>query len=77
MNVRLMAEVGERTSELKQSLADLKATQVQLIQQEKMASLGQLTAGIALYHELEAQADRLRSNVQCSPRHEEGGMRDV
>jgi signal transduction histidine kinase len=41
----------ERTSELKQSLQELKGTQAQLIQSEKMASLGELTAGIA--HEIQ------------------------
>ncbi len=43
--------VSIRTAELNQSLTHLKATQSQLIQSEKMASLGQLTAGIA--HEIE------------------------
>lgn len=43
--------VKERTAELTQSLADLKLTQSQLIQSEKMASLGELTAGIA--HEIQ------------------------
>jgi two-component system NtrC family sensor kinase len=41
----------ERTNELAQSLISLKATQSQLIQSEKMASLGDLTAGIA--HEIQ------------------------
>ena len=49
--IQLEKEVMERTSELKQSLEDLKATQSQLIQSEKMASLGELTAGIA--HEIQ------------------------
>lgn len=44
------ALVSERTEELNQSLESLKSTQEQLVQQEKMASLGQLTAGIA--HEI-------------------------
>src|SRR4051812_6089332 len=47
----LEEKVTHRTAELKQSLEDLKATQAQLIQSEKMASLGQLTAGIA--HEIQ------------------------
>jgi signal transduction histidine kinase len=42
--------VDDRTAELKQSLHNLEAAQSQLIQQEKLASLGQLTAGIA--HEI-------------------------
>ena len=47
----LEEKVRSRTSELNQSLENLKATQGQLIQSEKMASLGELTAGIA--HEIQ------------------------
>ncbi|WVT76578.1 GAF domain-containing protein (plasmid) [Sinorhizobium chiapasense] len=49
-NVRLFQEVQTRTEELSRSLEELKATQNRLIQTEKLASLGQLTAGIA--HEI-------------------------
>jgi two-component system NtrC family sensor kinase len=40
-------QVTERTSAVHQSLNNLKSTQSQLIQSEKMASMGELTAGIA------------------------------
>jgi signal transduction histidine kinase len=43
-------ELRQRTQELSQSLDDLRAAQDRLIQTEKLASLGQLTAGIA--HEI-------------------------
>jgi signal transduction histidine kinase len=49
-NARLFDEVQARTLELAKSLEDLRATQDRLIQTEKLASLGQLTAGIA--HEI-------------------------
>ena len=51
VNDTLEKQVAERTIELKQSFEELKATQNQLIQAEKMASLGELTAGIA--HEIQ------------------------
>jgi signal transduction histidine kinase len=50
-NETLEYQVTKRTAELNKSLEDLKATQQQLVQSEKMASLGQLTAGIA--HEIQ------------------------
>ncbi|MCW3118954.1 MAG: hypothetical protein JWM28_3036, partial [Chitinophagaceae bacterium] len=50
-NKLLEEKVTLRTKQLQQSLEDLKATQAQLIQSEKMASLGELTAGIA--HEIQ------------------------
>ena len=57
-NAELERMVAERTAEitsqkeaLEDTIAELKATQTQLIQSEKMASLGELTAGIA--HEIQ------------------------
>jgi signal transduction histidine kinase len=50
-NKELERQVFERTQQLNESLEILKSTQTQLIQSEKMASLGELTAGIA--HEIQ------------------------
>ncbi|MEZ5103942.1 MAG: AAA family ATPase [Draconibacterium sp.] len=47
----LEEKVKERTREIEKTLAELKSAQAQLIQSEKMASLGELTAGIA--HEIQ------------------------
>src|SRR5262249_8998826 len=49
-NVRLFNSVEARTRELAKSLEDLRTTQDRLVQTQKLASLGQLTAGIA--HEI-------------------------
>jgi GAF domain-containing protein len=49
-NARLLDEVQARTRELEESLDDLRKAQDRLVQTEKLASLGQLTAGIA--HEI-------------------------
>jgi len=49
-NVRLFESVESRTRELAKSLEDLRTAQDRLVQTEKLASLGQLTAGIA--HEI-------------------------
>jgi len=50
-NQILEEKVKHRTLQLNRSIEDLKSTQSQLIQSEKMASLGELTAGIA--HEIQ------------------------
>jgi signal transduction histidine kinase len=50
-NIELEDKIKQRTNELSTSLDNLKSTQAQLIQSEKMASLGELTAGIA--HEIQ------------------------
>ena len=49
-NVGVAMQNAEAYQKLRTALDDLKAAQVQLVQQEKLASLGQLTAGIA--HEI-------------------------
>ena len=47
---RLQKELTKERNDLKQALADLKATETQLVHSEKMAGLGKLVAGVA--HEL-------------------------
>ena len=49
-NTRLLNELRDRTGELTRSLDELRTAQDRLVQTEKLASLGQLTAGIA--HEI-------------------------
>ena len=49
-NARLLQELRQSTLDLTRSLDDLRTTQDRLVQTEKLASLGQLTAGIA--HEI-------------------------
>ncbi|GAB3007609.1 7TM diverse intracellular signaling domain-containing protein [Niabella terrae] len=68
-NIILERQVNERTSELQeanghlsQALSQLKQTQMKLVETEKMASLGQLTAGIA--HEINNPINFVASNVK-------------
>lgn len=60
-NIYLEKMVQSRTEELEQTLKNLQNTQTQLVNQEKMASLGQLTAGIA--HEINNPINFVSSNI--------------
>jgi len=60
-NVLLEEKVQTRTHELEVTLRNLQNTQTQLVNQEKMASLGQLTAGVA--HEINNPINFVSSNI--------------
>ncbi|MEO8110437.1 MAG: tetratricopeptide repeat protein [Ginsengibacter sp.] len=73
---KLYRKVGRRTMQLRRSLEELKATQAQLIQSEKMASLGSLTAGIG--HEIQNPLNFVNNfseiNVELLQELEEGPL---
>jgi two-component system, NtrC family, sensor kinase len=60
-NAMLEEKVAKRTQDLQESNEHLKRTQTQLVNAEKMASLGQLTAGIA--HEINNPINFITSNI--------------
>lgn len=58
------SRLKEQTLKLEKALQDLQETQTQLIQTEKMSSLGQLVAGIA--HEINNPVNFIHGNVNCA-----------
>lgn len=66
MNV-LLEEVQQKNSELNSTLTELQQAQTHMVQSEKMASLGQLVAGIA--HELNTPAGAIKAASEIIPGH--------
>ena len=63
--LRAMDErLEQRSSELERAYARLKSSQLQLVQSEKMASLGQMVAG--LVHEINTPLGYVRNNVEMT-----------
>ena len=62
LNQNLESQVATRTQELSKALEDLKQIQLQLVQSEKMSSLGQLVAGVA--HEINNPVNFIYGNLK-------------
>ncbi|MDZ8183855.1 MAG: ATP-binding protein [Nostoc sp. ChiSLP02] len=69
-NEELELRVEQRTQDLQQTLKNLRKAQVQLIQIEKMSSLGQLVAGIA--HEINNPVNFIYANLQYASEYSQG-----
>lgn len=61
LNAELEQRVAERTNELEKASAELQLTHAHMLQQEKMASIGQLAAGVA--HEINNPMGFIISNL--------------
>jgi two-component system, NtrC family, sensor kinase len=66
-NRTLEQRVAERTAELRASIDALRATQVQLLEAEKLASVGQLASGLA--HEINNPLAFISSNLKALEDH--------
>ena len=62
VNAELESRVKERTKKLRRVVKQLQASQSQLVQSEKMATMGQLVAGVA--HEINTPLGYVYNNVQ-------------
>ncbi|MGK7925868.1 MAG: AAA family ATPase [Spirulina sp.] len=66
-NARLYRQSRQATADLKQALADLQQAQLQIVQNEKMATLGNLVAGVA--HEINNPVGFIGGNVGAAQEH--------
>jgi signal transduction histidine kinase len=73
-NLTLEDTVEERTRDLTKAMKDLRESETQLVQSEKMASLGQMVAGVA--HEINTPLGYARSNASIV-RTSLGDIRDL
>ncbi|MBD1910383.1 MULTISPECIES: ATP-binding protein [unclassified Leptolyngbya] len=70
VNMELEDRVDQRTAELTKAMEELKKTQLQLVQSEKMSSLGQLVAGIA--HEINNPVNFIHGNLSHASHYAKG-----
>lgn len=62
-------EVGEKNEQLESTLSQLRSSQAQILQSEKMASIGQLAAGVA--HEINNPTGFVSSNLKTLSEYQE------
>jgi signal transduction histidine kinase len=75
LNRDLERKVEERTSELAEALAELRRAKARLLHQEKMASVGQLVAGIA--HEINNPLNFIQGNIHYLRKYTEALIRSL